>query len=171
MFHVCSVYRIHTTPEAVPTICCGCFQIQLHIDPPRCRCSNCDTALVRSTMSFTFSNARESPVCLYVHTCTMCMHENPPTRRDIKVYVNSRIQRRCCGRGANCTLVCVKGLSMVIWNWNIYQHVVFRVVGFLLNFKSLHGCFQLESRPAILVFSCIISSQCTTLFSTTCWGN
>ena len=50
-------------------------------------------------------------VCMFIHVHTMCMHENPPTRRDIKVYVNSRIQRRCCGRRANCTLVCVKGLS------------------------------------------------------------
>ena len=45
IFHICEQcaekLSSHTTPVAVPTICCGCFQIQLHIDPnTHCRCHN-----------------------------------------------------------------------------------------------------------------------------------
>ena len=148
---LCSAHRVHTTPEAVPTICCGCFQIQLHIDPPRCRCSNCDTALVRSTMSF-FKRCTRIPR----RGATLKFTSTPGYNGDVV-------------GGEKTVLWCVSKVFQLE-----LKHISARSVlcgWFLLNFKSLRGFFQLESRPAILVFSCITSNQCTTLFSTTCWGN
>ena len=94
----------HTTPVAVPTICCGCFQIQLHIDLPRCRCYSCSpSTLLQYTMhmytlvyKYFFLDVFEP---LPLESIAWRIRRIPLRGATLKFTSTPRIQGKCCGRG------------------------------------------------------------------------
>ena len=101
---VLSVQLSHTTPVAVPTICCGCFQIQLHIDPPRCRCCYCSPyTLPQYTIhmytlvyKYFFLDVFEP---LPLESIAWRIRRIPLRGATLKFTSTPRIQGKCCGRG------------------------------------------------------------------------
>ena len=90
----------------VPTICCGCFQIQLHIDPTSPRCRSCCSPSNPNTEYTSTCLYTQCPISLVILPPEGIVHtannqKNPPARRDIKVYINSPDTREMLWAGPN----------------------------------------------------------------------
>ena len=84
--------------SAVPTICCGCFQIQLHIDPRHLPASPTihntpprNTRVHKYTLVFDNISNRKS--------CIAKSRRIPRRGATLKFTSTPRMQGRCCGRG------------------------------------------------------------------------
>ena len=108
IFHICEQcaekLSSHTTPVAVPTICCGCFQIQLHIDPnPRCRCHNTEEYRIQNMEEY-----RIRRILANTWTCYEAKHSNHQIQLDID------LMPRCCSSHQD-TLQNFEGLILRCW--------------------------------------------------------